>query len=118
MKFPIKLESLATTGWRRGGTALKWRSRPGVEGRGGPRNEACLAQAAQRSQRKHADCAARIGKLREAISPESLFRRSSRLQILEASRQRMGIAVWRQKSADLSARARAATLADLQALTH
>src|SRR5882724_10207802 len=30
----------------------------------------------------------------------------------------MGIAVWRQKSADLADRARSATLADLQALTH
>src|SRR5256885_14964189 len=30
----------------------------------------------------------------------------------------MGIAVWRQKSADLADRARSATLTDLQALTH
>src|SRR5260370_11559194 len=98
------------------GMGLKYARQPGVEGRNGPRNEARMAQAAERSKRRYAHCGSRIGELGEANTPEALFCRCSRLQILDRSRQRMGIAIRRQKNAGRPALPRAAALADLQGL--
>src|SRR5712691_8962467 len=78
---------------------LKCAGQPRVEGRDGPRNQARMAQAAERSKREYAYCAARISKCREASASETLFRCCSRLSILDQSRQAMGIAIRRQKDA-------------------
>src|SRR6266700_578947 len=98
------------------GIELKYARQPRVEGRDGPRNEARLAQAAERSKRRYARCGSRIGKLGEAGAPEALFCCCPRLPILDQSRQRMGIAFRRQKNAGRSALPRPAALADLQGL--
>src|SRR5437867_7033226 len=82
-------------GWQ---LALRCGGQPGVEGRNGPRNEARMAQAAERNKGRHPHCGSRIGKLGEANAPEALFCSCPRLSILDPSRQRMGIAIRRQKN--------------------
>ncbi len=85
-----------------------------MEGR--ERNEARMAQAAQRGTRRHSHHAARIGKRSEAYAQKALYRCCSRLEIFERSRQGMGLHDRQQKSTRLPALPRASTLADLQSL--
>src|SRR5260370_9359401 len=84
--------------------------------RDGPRNEARMAQAAQRSTRRHSHRAARIGKRSEAYAQKALYRCCSRLEIYERSRQGMGLHDRQQKSTGLPVLPRASTLANLQSL--
>src|SRR6266567_3631469 len=84
--------------------------------RDGPRNEARMAQAAQRGTRRHSHRAARIGKRSEAYAQKALYRCCSRLEVFERSRQGMGLHDRQQKSTGLPALPRASTLADLQSL--
>src|SRR6266700_1354897 len=84
--------------------------------RDGPRNEARMAQAAQRGTRRHSHHAARIGKRSEAYAQKALYRCCSRLEIFDRSRQGMGLHNQQQKGTSLPALPRAPALADLQSL--
>ncbi len=84
--------------------------------RDGPRNEARMAQAAQRGTRRHSHHAARIGRRSEAYAQKALYCCCSRLEIFERSRQGMGLHDRQQKSTRFPALPRASTLADLQSL--
>jgi len=84
--------------------------------RDGPRNEACMAQAAERSTREHSHRAAWIGECREAYAQKALYCCCSRLEIFERSRQGMELHDRQQKSTGFPALPRASTLADLQSL--
>src|SRR5690349_5559522 len=81
-----------------------------------PGNEARVAPDAERSERERTDRLTRAGKFREAPSQQVLRCSGSRVQILDQASARMERVLGRQKSAGLSALARAVALADLQSV--